>query len=114
MNDAYDAAFNDISENIRPLLVQLLAEHTELAGVTPETLFINGIDPASGTVIDSQSLLHATVHRIIERDPPEYHAGYPHAGVFTQAYTFDDAFRVEPTFQAIDFWYIVGQAYDAA
>ncbi|MFF7705891.1 hypothetical protein [Pseudomonas sp. NPDC007930] len=107
-NEGYD----EHAAALLPTLQYLMNNETALAGLTPETLFINGIDPHSGVVIDSNTLLHATVICVIERNPPEHGPQHEHAGVFTVAHSFQDEHRVDASFTTQDFWHMVQQAYD--
>jgi hypothetical protein len=102
-----------LAGNLRALLAQLLIDEGIFeADVTPDSLFLTTIDPEGGHITASVSLFDETYRSIIERQPPVYAPSYPFSGVFSQGETFDDAHRVHPSFEPIDFYCVVGKAYD--
>lgn len=105
-----DPAFAD---NLRALLAQLITDEGIFEpDITPDSLFLTTVDSADGHITASVSLFDEAYRSIVERQPPVYAPSYPFSGVFSQGETFDDAYRVHPSFEPIDFYYLIGKAYD--
>ncbi|WP_397449750.1 hypothetical protein [Pseudomonas sp. NA-150] len=90
-NTAQSAAregWNNLRDTVRPVLINELAAWN----IDPDAVYINGVAP-DGVVIYCQSLTDEAVTHILNQYEPDYSSA-AHMGLFSVAYSFDDAHRV--------------------
>ena len=79
---------NNLRDTVRPVLINELTAWN----INPDAVYINGIAP-DGLIIHSNSLTDEAVNHILENYVPDYTSS-PYIGLFSVAYSFDDAHRV--------------------